>query len=90
MILRSLARVPVFFRSMTGQIFVILTLGMSVAAIIALMVAEQTRRHDFERVRRQRVVASALDIADRLRRDPARIEAMMATHSIIGLSLIHI
>lgn len=86
MILRSLARVPVFFQSMTGQIFVILTLGMSVAAIIALMVAEQTRRHDFERVRRQRVVASALDIADRLRRDPARIEAMMATHSIIGAS----
>ncbi|MEG8220610.1 ATP-binding protein [Sphingomonas sp. HH69] len=86
MIRRSLSRVPVFFRSMTGQIFVILTIGMSVAAIIALMVAEQTRRHDFERVRRQRVVASALDIADRLRRDPARIEAMMATHSIIGAS----
>ena len=86
MILRSLSRVPIFFRSMTGQIFVILTIGMSVAAIIALMVAEQTRRHDFERVRRQRVVASALDIADRLRRDPARIEAMMATHSIIGAS----
>lgn len=86
MIARPIARVRAFFGSMAGQIFVILTVGMSVAAIIALLVAEQTRRHDFERVRRSRVVASAVDIADRLRRDPRRIEEMMATHSIMGAS----
>jgi len=81
---KALARARAFFRSMAGQIFLILTLGMSVAAIIALLVAEQTRRHDFERVRRQRVVASAVDIADRFRRDPRRIETMIATHRIMG------
>ena len=84
MIARLGGRVRSFFRSMAGQIFVILTLGMTVAAIIALLVAEQTRRHDFERVRRQRVVASAVDIANRLQRDAARTEAMMADHSIGG------
>ncbi|MFZ2994664.1 ATP-binding protein [Sphingobium sp.] len=84
MIARGVDRVRAFSRSMAGQIFVILTLGMSTAAIIALLVAEQTRRHDFERVRRQRVVASAVDIADRFHRDPRRIEKMMATHAIMG------
>ncbi|HAF42766.1 MAG TPA: nickel transporter [Sphingobium sp.] len=82
--MRPIARVRAFFGTMAGQIFLILTLGMSVAAIIALLVAEQTRHHDFERVRRQRVVASAVDIAARLRRDPARVEAMMAAHNIVG------
>ncbi|MDO7835476.1 ATP-binding protein [Sphingobium sp. HBC34] len=83
-VLRWTRRARAFFRSMAGQIFLILTLGMSIAAIIALLVAEQARYHDFERVRRQRVVASAVDIAARLRRDPARVEAMMAAHNIIG------
>ncbi|QGP81306.1 HAMP domain-containing protein [Sphingobium sp. CAP-1] len=84
MLLHRMRRIRAFFGTMAGQIFLILTLGMSVAAIIALLVAEQTRQHDFERVRRQRVVASAVDIAARLRRDPARVEAMMAAHNIIG------
>lgn len=88
MIARLANRVRIFSRSMAGQIFVILTLGMSVAAIIALLVAEQTRRHDFERVRRQRVVASAVDIANRFRRDPRDIEAMMASHSIMGAAAV--
>lgn len=82
--LRWVRRTRAFFGSMAGQIFLILTLGMSIAAIIALLVAEQARHHDFERLRRQRVVASAVDIATRLRRDPARLEAMMAAHNIIG------
>ena len=70
--LQPLARIRAFFGTMAGQIFLILTLGMSVAAIIALLVAEQARHHDFERVRRARVVASAVDIADRLQRDDRR------------------
>ncbi|MCP1470260.1 signal transduction histidine kinase [Sphingobium sp. OAS761] len=86
MIGRPVARIRAFFRSMAGHIFVILTLGMSVAAIIALLVAERNRHHDYERVRRQRVVASAVDIADRIRRDPRRIEAMIADQAIIGAS----
>ena len=85
--LQPLARIRAFFGTMAGQIFLILTLGMSVAAIIALLVAEQARHHDFERVRRARVVASAVDIADRLQRDPARVEAMMANHRIVGAAM---
>lgn len=82
-----LARARAFFGTMAGQIFLILTLGMSVAALIALMVAEQARHHDFERLRRQRVAASAIDIADRLRRDPVRVEQMMAARDIFGAYL---
>ncbi|MEC3909313.1 ATP-binding protein [Sphingobium sp. CR2-8] len=84
MIARAAGRARAFFRSMAGQIFLILTLGMSIAAIIALLVAEQTRQHDFDRARRQRVVASATDIMDRLRHDPARIEPMLAARRIMG------
>lgn len=79
-----LRRASAFFGTMAGQIFVTLTLGMSVAAIVALLVAENTRQHDFERVRRQRVLASATDIAARMRRDPAKVEQMMADHNIVG------
>ncbi len=86
MIRATVARVRVFFGSLAGQILLILTVGMSVAAIIALLVAEQTRRRDFERVRRQRVVASAVDVAERFRRDPRRVEAMLASHGIVGAS----
>lgn len=85
--IRPIQRVRTFFRSMAGHIFVLLTVGMSVSAILALLVAEQNRRHDFERVRRQRVLASAVDVADRLRRDPARIEEMLASHSIMGAAM---
>ncbi|MEC3947410.1 ATP-binding protein [Sphingobium sp. HWE2-09] len=84
MIGKTARRALAFFRSMAGQIFLILTLGMSIAAIIALLVAEQTRQRDFERVRRQRVVASATDIMDRLRHDPTRIEPMLAARRIMG------
>ena len=85
--MRPVQRIRAFFGTMAGQIFLILTLGMSVAAIIALLVAEQARHHDFERVRRARVVASAVDIADRLQRDPARVEAMMTNHRIVGAAM---
>jgi signal transduction histidine kinase len=82
--IRPVRRVGAFFGTIAGQIFLILTLGMSIAAFLALMVAEQARHHDFERVRRQRVVASAVDIAARFRRDPRQVEAMMAAHNIVG------
>lgn len=73
-----------FLGSLTGQIFMMLTVGMSVAAILALLVAEQSRRRDFERLRIQRVLASATDIAQRLHREPKRVEAMLASQQIMG------
>lgn len=73
-----------FLGSLTGQIFMMLTVGMSVAAILALLVAEQSRRRDFERLRMQRVLASATDIAQRLHREPRQVEAMLASQQIMG------
>ena len=80
-------RIQSFLRSLTGQIFLLLTVGMSLAAMLALLVAEQSRSHDFQRWRIQRVVASADDIAHRLQRDPKRVEAMLATQQIMGAAL---
>lgn len=84
MIRAALGRARSFFRSLAGQIFLLLTVGMSLAAILALLVAEQSRSRDFARWRIQRVVASADDIAHRLQRNPERIEAMLAAQQIMG------
>lgn len=73
-----------WFRSMAGQIFVLLTIGMSVAAILALFFAEQARRRDIDRFRQMRVVASAVDIADRLRREPGNTSRMLVSGQIMG------
>jgi len=77
-------RARTFFRSLAGHIFLLLTIGMSLAAILALLVAEHSRGRDFARWRLQRVVASAEDIVHRLQRDPERVEAMLASHQIMG------
>lgn len=76
-----------FLRSMAGHIFVLLTVGMSAAAILSLYIAEQARKHDFERIRTQRVIASAADIAQRLKQNPERIGAMLAAQQIMGAAL---
>ncbi|WP_097093566.1 ATP-binding protein [Novosphingobium sp. Chol11] len=80
-------RVRSFLRSLTGRIFLLLTIGMSLAAMLALLVAEHSRSRDFQSWRIQRVVASAEDIAHRLQRDPKRVEAMLASQQIMGAAL---
>lgn len=86
--IRSLwTRARNFFRSLAGQIFLLLTVGMSVAAILSLLVSEQSRHHDFQRWRIQRVVASAVDIAQRMSHDPARTEQMLASRQIVGATI---
>ncbi|GAY24254.1 ATP-binding protein [Sphingobium fuliginis] len=84
MMIPVVARARNFFRSLVGQIFLLLTVGMTVAAVLALLVAEQARHLDFERWRLQRVVASAVDIAQRLSHDPVKIEAMLKDQQIMG------
>ncbi|BAI98687.1 hypothetical protein Sj15T_37570 [Sphingobium sp. TA15] len=84
MMIPVVARARNFFRSLVGRIFLLLTVGMTVAAVLALLVAEQARHLDFERWRLQRVVASAVDIAQRLSHDPVRIEAMLKDQQIMG------
>lgn len=76
-----------FLRSLAGRIFLLLTVGMSLAAMLALLVAEHSRSRDFQNWRMQRVVASAEDIAHRLQRDPKRVEAMLAAQQIMGAAL---
>jgi len=80
----ALAGVCVFFASMAGRIFVLLTIGMVAAAIASLLVAEQARKRDFERLRLERVAASVSDIAARLRETPSETERMLAERQIIG------
>lgn len=77
-------RVRGMFGSMTGQIFLILTIGTSLASILSLLAAEQVRRHDIQRFRQLRVVASATDIAERLRRDPTGTGRMLSDGQIMG------
>lgn len=87
MIPTVVAKVRGFFGSMAGHIFVLLTVGMALASILSLFIAEQARQRDFERIRLQRVVASTADIADRLQHDPERIEAMLASKRIMGAAV---
>lgn len=87
MIRAAARRIRAFFGTMTGQIFVLLTLGIALAAIVSLLVAQQVRRLDFERYRQQRVVASAADIAARVRHDPDGIEKLLVERRIMGANV---
>lgn len=87
MIAALLARGRRFSRSLAGHIFLLLTVGMSIAAMLALLVAENSRHRDFHRWRLQRVVASAVDIAQRLSHDPKRVEAMLTDRQIVGAAM---
>jgi signal transduction histidine kinase len=77
-------RVVHFFRSMAGRVFVMLTIGMTLAAAASLAIAERARGHDFERVRLERVTSSVVDIAQRLRDNPATSRAMLDQGRIWG------
>ena len=79
-----LGRIRAFFGSMAGHIFLLLTIGMSVAAIISLLVAERARDRDFARIRMERVVASVTDIAERLRQNPVETQTMLEKRRIWG------
>jgi len=71
-------------RSMAGRIFLPLAVGTAAGAIISLFFANMMRRNDFDHIRRERVVISAVDVADRLRQDPAGTEAMLKRGRILG------
>jgi signal transduction histidine kinase len=77
-------RILSFFRSMAGHIFLLLTIGMSIAAIVSLLVAERARTRDFARIRLERVVASVADIAERLRQNPVETQRMLEQRQIWG------
>lgn len=79
-------KVRAFFGSMAGHIILMLTVGMSTAALLSLFIAEQVRKRDFDRLRLERVAASTVDIAGRLQHNPAETLEMLHSFRIMGAS----
>jgi len=79
-----LAPVRRFSGSLAGRLVIILTLGMSVAAITALAVAENLRHREFERFRAERIALSAADVLRRLDIAPAQTRKLLGDGGIIG------
>ncbi|MPT47311.1 MAG: HAMP domain-containing protein [Sphingobium sp.] len=77
-------RFSVLYRSMAGQMFIMLAVSIAATSIISLFFANQARRDDFARIRTERVIASAVDIAARLAREPALTEKMLQERLILG------
>ena len=71
-------------RSMAGRIFILLAVGTAASSIISLYFANMMRRNDFQHIRLERVVASAVDVADRLRQDPMGTEELLRRRLILG------
>jgi signal transduction histidine kinase len=86
--LSAIWRAPArFLDSMAGRIFLFLTLGTCAAAILSLLAAEQMRSRDNQLYRRERVVESAVDIADGLRRTPQLTQSLLSTGRVYGVHL---
>jgi signal transduction histidine kinase len=77
-----------FAGSLAGRLSLILAIGISCAAIGALFVADQVRRGDYQRVRGEQVVASAVDVITRLERDPAAAIDRLRRSGLVGARLI--
>jgi hypothetical protein len=76
-----------FLGSLAGRLVIILTIGMSVAAISSLAVAEHFRKTEFERFRAERIALSAADVLRRLDLAPRETRAQLAKEAIIGAHL---
>ena len=85
---RLIARLTRFTGSLTGRIAAILAVGILIASVGALLIAEQGRRGEFSRIRDERVVASALDVLDRLHRHPRSTIEDLRNSRLLGAHLI--
>lgn len=81
-------RIRRFIASLAGRIALVLALGTIMAVVVALLVAGQIRAADYRRLRAERVLASAADIADRLRHDPDGTLRLMTRQGIIGATVV--
>lgn len=77
-----------FAGSLAGRISLFLTIGISVAVIGALFVADHASRAELDRVRVERATASALDVLRRLAHDPAGAEREIRTRRFVGAHII--
>lgn len=73
-----------FVTSLAGRIALILTIGISCAAIGALFVADHARLADLRRVRDGRAAASAVDVMRRFAEDPVRTEKSIRARLLMG------
>jgi signal transduction histidine kinase len=77
-----------FVSSLKGQLTLILVIGMSVAAVVALLAAETGRQQDYQRLFSEKVLASAADVASRLQTDAERTRHSLQTQQIVGAQLL--
>ena len=73
--------------SLQGRLAIILTIGITAAAIASLVAAEQFRRHEFQRFRADRIALSADDLLRRLEASPVTTMALLKHDGIIGAHL---
>lgn len=83
-----IARMVRFAGSLTGRIALILAVGILIASVGALLIAEQGRRGEFMRIRDERVIASALDVLGRLHRDPQGTLRNLSDGRLVGAHLV--
>ncbi|MFD1951860.1 ATP-binding protein [Sphingomonas arantia] len=83
-----ITRLVRFTASLAGRIALILSVGISLALFGALLLAEQGRRAEFHRLRNERVIASTVDVIDRLHRDRAGTLAGLRDNRLVGARLI--
>jgi hypothetical protein len=73
-----------FFDTLSGRLGILLALGLVVASLLSLTLAEHARRYDFAHVRLERVVDSVDDMYDRFTSDPQRTQALLLANKILG------
>ncbi|MDV6331157.1 ATP-binding protein [Asticcacaulis sp. 201] len=79
-----------FVSSLKGRLTLILVIGMSVAAVVALLAAETARQQDYQRLYSEKVLASAADVASRLQSDAERTKHSLQTQQIVGAQLLEL
>lgn len=75
------------FDTLTARIAMLLAVGTLLAVMVSLLVAQGAGRAGYDRYQDERVLASAADVATRLRRDPDRTLAALARDGIVGANL---
>lgn len=83
--------IPFIYRyasSLAGRIALLLAIGMSLAAIGALLVTENARHEDLKRIQAGRVVASAADVIGRLQADDVGTRRSLEAGQLLGARLI--
>ncbi len=80
-LLRRLRDYP---RSLAGRLTLVLSLGMAISAVMALQASDSLRDMHFRRDQVDSALRSAVDIAQRYRRDPAGTEKVLRLGLVLG------